>query len=1012
MRKIIWNPARRPLGRLAGFLTPFALVVMFLAGTTFVGHAQVPGGDQLQQLMQQRQIPSTGTGPEAAVPQPMIIQPVQRDFRPALPPSRLEQILSARAGTRLQQFGYDQLGNGRAVTVPQTGAVQDDYILGPGDEIVVSLRGQENSELRQVVDRSGQISLPRLNPISASGRSFGSFRQDVEAAVRRAYVATNAFVSIGRVRQISVLVSGEVNSPGQRIVTGLSSAIDALLLSGGVKKTGSLRNVRIQRGGHEYVIDLYGTLTSKGSPSTLRLADGDRILVPALGRTVAVAGLVRLPGIFELPSGQSSISVRTLLALAGGQEVRGRYRISALRVLPDGRSQMESLPNENGTVRDSEILFVQLGADQTTNQATLAGGTGLAGQYPVATGAKLSDVVRAPGAMGAAPYTLFGIVSRKNSRNLMRQLQAFTPVAVLNGAEDSTLQGEDIVRAISVTEAQLLTNAVCTYLANQQTAQEELRNPTARDISDFGNKNPSSDNNGNNNNNNANNRPAPVVQTDPLDTSHGQSYRGCSQNEGNARVFASQSQSGEISNIVQRPIVDQFGDTLPQYYVPQPMASGQQSQQSATATQQQQQQQFGGGAAVPQPDAAQQADLNNQNELPLPAPFAFPSERNGTVSGAMNYQEQALRPGQFASNREVKRFADLAQQLGVTELVLINFLIDHQVQLNGAVRGPGRYFVGPSVNLPDLVQAAGGTVNWADTSAVEVISTAVDTGTGRATTARTSLSKASGTYASYLARPQDVFRFNQVFADNDNGTVTLQGEVRFTGAFQIRRGEHLSELLQRAGGLTGTAYPYGTVFLRKSVANMEHESFLRAAKETEDQLIVSMTRVGSDKISPDTFSAMQGFITDLRSQKAVGRISIVADPSVLAAKPQLDPLLEAGDIIYVPQRPSTISVLGQVRQPGSYPYEPNVSIWDYIARAGGYSNTAEESGAYIVLPDGSARKIERSWLNFNTDALPPGSAIVVPRDVTPLDLRQIIIDTSQIFSQLAVSIASVAVISR
>lgn len=185
-----------------------------------------------------------------------------------------------------------------------------------------------------------------------------------------------------------------------------------------------------------------------------------------------------------------------------------------------------------------------------------------------------------------------------------------------------------------------------------------------------------------------------------------------------------------------------------------------------------------------------------------------------------------------------------------------------------------------------------------------------------------------------------------------------------------------------------------------------------AAKETEDQLIVAMTRVGSDKISPDTFSAMQGFITDLRSQKALGRISIAADPSVLAAHPDLDPLLEPGDVIYIPQRPSTVSVLGQVRQPGSYPFRSRATIGDYIARAGGYSPTAETSGAYIVLPDGSARKMETSWLSFTSADLPPGSAIVVPRDVTPLDLRQIIIDTSQIFSQLAVSIASVAVISR
>ncbi len=149
------------------------------------------------------------------------------------------------------QFGYDQLGVGRPVTVPETGAVADDYIMGPGDEVVVSLRGQENSDFRTTVDRNGRVILPRLAPIPAAGRTFGSFREDVDAAVHRAYVASTASTAIGRVRQISVLVSGEVNIPGQRIVTGLSSVVDALLLSGGIRKSGSLRNVRIQRKGHD-----------------------------------------------------------------------------------------------------------------------------------------------------------------------------------------------------------------------------------------------------------------------------------------------------------------------------------------------------------------------------------------------------------------------------------------------------------------------------------------------------------------------------------------------------------------------------------------------------------------------------------------------------------------------------------------------------------------------------------------------------------------------------------------
>ena len=200
--------------------------------------AQLPTSDMLQQLQQSRgSLGSMGGQNQPQQPPSVTIQPaVTLNHRVPLDRSRLEQIISYRAGAKLQQFGYDQLGQGQAVTIPMSGAIQDNYILGSSDEIIVSLRGQENNEFRVIVDRNGQVIIPRLKPISAAGRSLGIFRVDLEAAVQRSYVATNVSVSVGRVRQVSVLVSGEVNQPGQRLVTGLSSALDALLLSGGVKK--------------------------------------------------------------------------------------------------------------------------------------------------------------------------------------------------------------------------------------------------------------------------------------------------------------------------------------------------------------------------------------------------------------------------------------------------------------------------------------------------------------------------------------------------------------------------------------------------------------------------------------------------------------------------------------------------------------------------------------------------------------------------------------------------------
>lgn len=974
-------------------------------------------------------IPNLGNFNTGVGQQPdMSSQIYQPQIRSApLPLSRLEQIMSSRAGVRLQQFGYDQLGSGRSVVVTQAGAVQDDYILGPGDQIIVSLRGQENSEFRAAIDRSGQVLLPRLKPLSAIGRSFGSFRQDLEAAVRRAYVATEATVSIATVRQISILVSGEVNNPGQRTLSGLASVVDALLLSGGVRKTGSLRSVRIQRSGKEYIVDLYSVLTSYGGAVNLRLADGDRIVVPPLGATAAVAGLVRRPGIYELPVRASSMTVRTLLVLAGGQEVRGRYRLSVQRIEADGRLNLVPLQNENGAVRDSEILRAELGADQVDTQATLSGGTGLSGQYPVTAGTRLSDVVKAPGALGTSPYTLFGIIVRKDPRTLLRTLTAFTPVAVLNGTEDLQLQTDDIIRPISVVEAQMLSFILKTYLAKLSYDQARIRNPLEASRADAAVAaqavNPAAA---------QSSISSAISPENPFGLPPGALEAYSSGQED----FSSVSADIQRNSIIALLEIAAPGTLLAQqrqraYQQSLSGGGGTSSSTNQTPEQAAQAQRTAllasqGGApyganraAVPLVGAQQDPYGHALNGLDAGTAQTDNGEGGGYLGQnrpadftAPNYQDQSIFPGGFPINREARTFGELTRQLGIDPLVLVNFLIDHRARLDGAVRGPGSYFVGPNVSLNDLVQAAGGTANWADESGVELLTTAVDNNGGRSVSQRQTLPLRQGTLVSYTVRPRDQLHFNKVFTDVGVGAVTIQGEVRFAGSYPITRGERLSEVLARAGGLTGTAYPAGTVFLRKSAAQVEQDGYNRAASEIQSQLLAGMARIGNDKIPVEAFTAMQSFVSQLRNQKALGRIAIAADPSVLAANPSLDPLLEAGDVVFIPQRPSTIAVLGEVMQPGSYTYQPGMKVADYVRRAGGYAQFSNEEMTFIVQPDGSARRIETSWLNFDATALPPGSAIVVPRDLAPLNARQIILDVTGIMSSLAVTIASLAVLAK
>ena len=794
--------------------------------------------EQLQRLSQRSKGGAVNSQPLNTQPLNMEQKVIQPAPLPTTPPptSRLERVMSTRAGVQLQQFGYDRLGIGQPVAAPQAGSVQDTYILGPGDEVDVTLRGQENAEYRASVDTNGQVVLPKLSPISAAGRTLGAFRQDLLAAIHRAYVSTEGYVSVGQIRQVSVLVTGEVANPGTRVLTGLSTPVDAILLSGGIKRSGSLRKVKLVRNGQIRTLDLYSIITQHGIAQNISLANGDRIVVPPLGPTVAVTGWVRRPGIYELRPGSSAISVRGLLSLAGGLEVRGKYRLSILRVSNTGRSVMRRT-SRSGRVTDSDILYAQPAAEETTGKATLSGGSVLAGRYAISKGTMLSDIVKSPGALGDSPYTLFSIVSRKDPKTYLRTLIAFASVAVLNGKSDMRLQSDDIVRVFSTDEAQMLRAVIKRFRAHQVSVSEAARNPEAN-----------------------------VGQTFDFNGTNG--------------AFADKSIAADAA----------LG------------ASG--TVASAEA----------GSEAVVQ-------QLANQSLTPKIAGSAT------DVGKAQNLQAETPDQGSVATNKEVATFGEIAGQLDVPPLVLANFMLDHLVQLDGAVRGPGTYPVGPDTSLADVVEAAGGTSNWADQSGVELTTTGVNEATGKAVTRRVTLPLGRGMLASYIVQPSDQFRFRQVFTSVDVGSVTLQGQIRFPGQYQITRGERLSDLLVRGGGLTSVAYPYGTIFLRRSTAALERTGNQRAANEIENQLMLAMTRRSStEKLSPDAFSAMQGFVKELRDTKPLGRISVIADPSLLLVRPSSDILLEPNDVVYIPQRPSTVAVLGQVLQPGSFAFRPGTSV--------------------------------------------------------------------------------------
>jgi polysaccharide export outer membrane protein len=216
----------------------------------------------------------------------------------------------------LRQFGYNFfLGKPRvSLSIP----VDKNYIIGPGDELFIYVigtpAGMDTSGINKlIVDREGKIYIPGLGLFYVWGKTLGEAEKLIADALK-----TNIKLTVGKLRTFPVYVSGEVRQPGAVIATGVSTVIDAIIMAGGIKPTGTLRDVTVSRksskGIKKFHIDFYKLLL-KGEQIDFRLKDGDVIFVKTIGKTVGITGVIKRPGIYEI---KENTSIKALIKLAGG----------------------------------------------------------------------------------------------------------------------------------------------------------------------------------------------------------------------------------------------------------------------------------------------------------------------------------------------------------------------------------------------------------------------------------------------------------------------------------------------------------------------------------------------------------------------------------------------------------------------------------------------------------------------------------------------------------------------
>jgi polysaccharide biosynthesis/export protein len=230
----------------------------------------------------------------------------------------------------------------------------------------------------------------------------------------------------------------------------------------------------------------------------------------------------------------------------------------------------------------------------------------------------------------------------------------------------------------------------------------------------------------------------------------------------------------------------------------------------------------------------------------------------------------------------------------------------------------------------------------------------------------------------------------------------------------------LRQLVAKVGGLTPNAYLYGTEFTRESTRVQQQQRLDDALQRLETEMQRSGIRRAQGTIEPEQAKALEaeaqaqrGLLAKLRELKATGRIVMEIQPYSNSYKDLPELVLEDGDRLYVPPRPSTVSVFGSVYNQNAYLYKSGRQVSNYLGQAGGPTRDADKSSLYIVRADGSVlSKRQSGWLGggFNGERLYPGDTVIVPEDLERFNWTREFKDWTQIFYQLALGVVGLKVL--
>ena len=336
------------------------------------------------------------------------------------------QSKSNKSEINLKRFGPDFFNSFQSTFMPVNEPnFSSEYIVDAGDTLKVQLVGQRNEALSLVVQKDGSINIPEVAAIYVAGLPLKEASEMIQATLADAFIGIKAYTTLTNMRNISVLVIGNVNNPGVYTYNGGTSVLSVLNGASGIAENGSFRSIQIKRKNKVIdTVDLYDVLINGNLKFQHGLRSGDAVIIGPKGGEISISGGVTNPGIYELKSPEEPLS--SMLAFAGGMIPGNQGEVLVERKV-NADKQFITIPiskiNDFNVVYGDDIKIPSYASSSNPmHSVEITGEVLFPGKYTITDGESLSSIIRRAGGYTRNAFEFGGVLTRQSAKEIEKEI--------------------------------------------------------------------------------------------------------------------------------------------------------------------------------------------------------------------------------------------------------------------------------------------------------------------------------------------------------------------------------------------------------------------------------------------------------------------------------------------------------------------------------------------------------------------------------------------------------------